>query len=407
VTNTRNHTRVRPLLLALLCALGASATARPAADAIQTANADARSSYLEGQEAIAREDWMAAAERFRDAERRQRDAKEAADAALYWQAYALTQAKRGDAAKSAVDRLLRDYPKSAWADDARALVPAKAPADAAAEAREEDALMAIDALLSSGSERAVPILQKVLASSHTDKVKSRALFVLSQYDATAAEAALSTILSGSSSTKLKQEAIRMIAAGGKRSSLDRLLPLFRDNPDPKIRSAVIDAWIIGGRGDLLRQAAATETDPRMRRRAIEAMGAVGDRAGLLELFAQLKDEKAQRDVMQGLGISGGVEELAKIANGNASPAIRAEAIRAIGIAGGPRSTDQVTRWYSSGDEQIQRAVIDSLVISGDNKQLVALYRVETDRDRKRKLLQAISTTGGDDALDLIDEMLDK
>ena len=253
----------------------------------------------------------------------------------------------------------------------------------------------------------MPILQKVLASNHSDKVKSRALFVLSQYDSAAAEGALSTILGGPSSTRLKQEAIRMIAAGGKRSSLDRLLPLFRESNDPKIRSAVIDAWIIGSRGDLLRQAAATEADPRMRRRAIEAMGSVGDRAGLLELFDQLQDDDAKRDVMQGLGIAGGVDELAKIASSNASPTVRAEAIKAIGITGGKRGSGQVVGWYASGDDLIKRAVIESLMISGDSKQLVALYRAETDRDRKRKLLQAISTSGGDEALDLIDEVLDK
>ncbi|HET7844136.1 MAG TPA: HEAT repeat domain-containing protein [Xanthomonadales bacterium] len=407
MTNPRHTHRLRPLLLALLCAFGASAIARPAADAIETANADARSAYRDGQDAIAREDWSEAVERFRQVERSQRDAKEAADAAIYWQAYALTQAKRAEAAKSAVDKLLREYPKSAWADDARALVPARSPAETAAEQREEDALMAIDALLSSGSQRAVPILQKVLASNHSDKVKSRALFVLSQYDSEAADGALQSILSGNGSTKLKQEAIRMIAAGGKRSSLDRLLPLYRESTDPKIRSAVIDAWIIGSRGDLLRQAAATEPDARMRRRAIEAMGAVGDRKGLLELFGQAKDEETQRFVMQGLGIAGGVDELAQIAGSNASPKVRAEAIRAVGIAGGKRGAEQVVGWYASGDAQIRNAVIESLMISGESKQLVALYRAETDRDMKRRLLQAISSSGGDEALDLIDEMLEK
>lgn len=405
---TNTHTfRMRPLLFALLCALGASAAARPADDAIETKSADARAAYNDGQQAIAREDWAEANQRFRDAERMQAEAKENADAALYWQAYALKQASRIDAARAAVDKLLRQYPNSSWADDARALVPARSPADTAAVAREEDALMAIDALLSSGSKRAVPILQKVLASNHSDKVKSRALFVLSQYDSDAADAALSTILSGQSSTRLKQEAIRMIAAGGKRSSLDRLLPLYRDGTDPKIRSAVIEAWIIGSRGDLLRQAAATEKDPHTRRRAIQAMGAVGDRAGLLELFNQVQDDAAKRDVMQGLGIAGGVDELAKIAGSNASPAVRAEAIKAVGIAGGKRNPEQVVGWYTSGDDQIKRAVIESLMISGDSKQLVSLYRAETDRDRKRKLLQAISTSGGDEALDLIDEVLDK
>lgn len=402
---------LRPLAFALLCAFASAAAAIPQGGALASASEPAKTLYREGHDAIERKDWSEAVDRFRALERSQRDAKESTDAALYWHAYALSQARRSGEAQAIVERLLKAYPDSTWADDARSLVASgrrgAVVADGNDESREEDALMALDALLASGSKRAVPMLQKVLASNHGDKVKSRAMFVLSQYDAQAADAALATILGGNSSTGLKQEAIRMIAAGGRRDSLDRLLPLFRDGTDPKIRQAVIDAWIIGGRGDLLRQAAASENDPRMRKRAIHAMGAVGDRKGLLELFAQVKDEEGQRDVLEGLGIAGGRSELETIARGNAAVEVRAAAVRSLGIAGGKNAADTIASMYAGADENIRRAVIEGLIIGGGSKQLVSLYRQESDRRYKRKLLEAISATGGDEALDVIDEILDK
>ena len=56
-------------------------------------------------------------------------------------------------------------------------------------------------------------------------------------------------------------------------------------------------------------------------------------------------------------------------------------------------------------DEVKEAVIEGLMIAGATDQLVALYRKETDTERKRKLLQMIAATGDDAALDLIDEAL--
>ena len=63
--------------------------------------------------------------------------------------------------------------------------------------------------------------------------------------------------------KLKKSAIRMVASGGNRASLDRLDAVYES--DPALRTAVIRAWIIGDRKDLLLRAAKGEQDPAIRR----------------------------------------------------------------------------------------------------------------------------------------------
>src|SRR5690242_14031498 len=55
-------------------------------------------------------------------------------------------------------------------------------ADRAPTGDEELALAALEGLLAQPGERALPIIKKVLAGSHSTLVKQRALFVLSQID---------------------------------------------------------------------------------------------------------------------------------------------------------------------------------------------------------------------------------
>jgi HEAT repeat protein len=401
-------TKIRTLFLIFALAgtlVPRALLAEPSKPSVESAKEAARLAY-EGHRAIERQEWLAAAGHFRSLERLQKKNNEPADASLYWQAYALSQAHREGEVRETVARLLKHYPQSTWAEDARALVRETEPAKMVSEAtREEDALMALDALLASSSERAVPILKKVLAGDHSEKVKTRALFVLTQIDSEAGGEALSAILAGSSPKRLKAEAIRMVAAGADRKTLDRLLPMFQDNDDT-IKNAIIDAWITGSRGDLLRQVAERERDAETRRRAIDAMGAVQDSAGLLALFNTVKDPKVQLQVLNGLGIAGAEKELASIARGSSSVEVRAQAIKSLGIAGKDAS-ETIASFYDSADPRIRRAVIEGLITSGGGKSLVKLYRRETDRALKRELLNAIAAVSDEDTLDVIEESLDR
>ncbi|MEO1339222.1 MAG: tetratricopeptide repeat protein, partial [Myxococcota bacterium] len=285
---------------------------------LKTKNEDARAAYRDGHAALNRGDWGGATQTFRRLERALQRTNESLDAALYWQAYALSRMERHEEARKVARRLIETYPQSPWRDDARRIVRAKGALSASAlGAREEDdVMMALDALLGSNSPRAVPLLQKLLAGDHSDKVKARALFVLSQLDAKSADEALQTILRQKGSAALKEKALRMIAAGGRSESLLRLEAVYES--DPSLRRAVIQAWIIGGRKDLLLRTAKGENDKKLRASAIRALGALNGRDELMALYRTFSKEDDRRRVPMGLGIAGATEELATVAKNDRS-----------------------------------------------------------------------------------------
>src|SRR5687768_1161754 len=77
---------------------------------------------------------------------------------------------------------------------------------------EELALAALEGLMVQPSERALPIIKKVLAGTRSTLVKQRALFVLSQFDSPEAQQIL-VQTSRSTDAALRGEAIRAIGIG--------------------------------------------------------------------------------------------------------------------------------------------------------------------------------------------------
>lgn len=401
---------IRIKLLAAALALSFNVFAAPQAQEGVPQDESSKALYWKGHEALGQKDWHLAMDRFRQLEDElTRTKTEPADAAIYWQAYAQAQARRYGEAEATVERLRKGYPQSKWLDDARALgAHDKAAKRDDKDAREEDALMALDALLAGGNQKAVPMLQRTLAGNHTDRVKTRALFVLTQIDAKAANEALDAIIRGPGSARLKAEAIRMIAAGGSEESLDRLVPIYRGTQDEGVKRGVLDAFLIGDRTDLLLQLLKTETDSDERRRIIEKLGPMGEVDELVRLYGTLSEPREKRAVLQGLGVSGSAKSLVEVARVEKDPELRAEAIRAIGITDGKEAAQTVLQFYTPNEsEEVREAVVQALMMTGATGQMIELYRKETDPSLRRKLLTQITASDPDAALELIDQALQR
>jgi hypothetical protein len=369
--------------------------------------------YWQGQESLKKSDWSTARERFRRLETELRKKEPAsADAAVYWQAYALLQARRNAEAKAMVERLQRDFPDSRWKKDADSLLRQmdSAADKTAVSAGDDDELaeMAVTGLMQAPAERAMPILRKVLQGSHTLKVKKRALFVLSQLDDDAAREMLGEIASSSSDMELRQEAIRMLGISGEDKSIERLRSIYAASKSVEEKQSIIQAWLIADRPQLVMQAARTETNEELRSSAIHALGAMNATRELRELFDSEKSMEGRKAVLQSLGIAGDSGTLAEIAASNQPDEIRIQAIQALGIAGGDTSDALLTKIYSSaGSEAIRDAALNGMLISGDSDAMLKLYRRATGKEEKQKLLRMLTITNNDAALDLIESELDK
>lgn len=397
-----------PLLLAAPVAQDQAAAAAPTEPA-------ANQLYWSGHEALGKGDWSLALERFEQLEIDLRAAKaDGVDGALYWQAYALDAARRNNEAARIAARLDREFPSSRWRNEAAKFRAGEVNVNASRERperegrdeREADALMALDALMVSNSSKALPTLERVLASDHSDKVKTRAMFVLSQIDPSAAGRALDAILANpTSSSRLKREAVQQIAIGGDKHSLEKLVALY-PRSEPDVRRAILNAYMISGRADLLGQVARTETDPRNQRQAIQLLGASGDREGLRALYRELKDDKSRRQALQALGVAGDTDGIGQILKESHDAASQKAALQALAISGGRKARDAITTaWRQAANEDVRSAAVQALLVAGDGEALLQLYREATDKKQKRELLQALTVTDSDRALEIIDEQL--
>lgn len=229
-------------------------------------------------------------------------------------------------------------------------------------------IAALEALIAAPGDRALPLVTKVLTGNHSDEVKERALFILSQIDLPEAHAQLLD-LARNGSGELRIEAVRMIGIGGNSESLASLGGLY-ESGDPELRDAILEAYLIAGDSDAVFEIAMTAEGEDFEA-AVEMLAVLGatDKLKLLRDRAGVSES-----LINAYAISGDVESLRELAADGGSP------------------------------EQQSRA-IEGLMIAGDNEGLLEIYRASNDIAVKRQVLEMLAVSGSDLVLDIIDEAL--
>jgi outer membrane protein assembly factor BamD (BamD/ComL family) len=399
---------------ALVLAIGARDAVAASEGDMAPADKASNQLYWQGQAALKKSDWATALKRFTDLEKLLRDKEpKSADAALYWEAYALVQAKRTSEAKGVLDRLHREFPASRWSKDADALVQqtsSKASTHMASDAGDEGlAEVALEGLMSAPSDRALPLLKKVLQGAQPIKVKKRALFVLSQLDD---GSGLDTVVDATKSAadpELREEAIRILGISGEDRAIERLRELYATSKDAHEKRQIIEAYLVADRKDLILAAARGESDPTLRADAIQKLGTLDASEELKQLFGTTQDAGNQRAIVDALGIAGDADALAAIAGDAKRPEdIRINALHALGIAGDRGGEASLVKLYPQANTPALRdAVLQGLLIAGNSEAVLGLYRAAKTTDEKKALLRILTSMGDDAAIDAIEATLDK
>jgi HEAT repeat protein len=365
--------------------------------------------YWQGQTALKQSDWSTALQRFTEMEKLLRkNEPRSVDAALYWEAYTLAQAKRTAEANGVIERLRREFPDSRWSRDADALLARMQPGTKLdpSLADEELADIALQGLLNAPSERALPLLKKVLAGQRSIKTKKRALFVLSQLGTDDAMNVVLDVAKNASEPELRHESIRMLGISGTKTAMERLTDIYASSKSADEKASVIQAWLIAGRKDLVLKTARDESDPAVRRKGIETLGAMGASDELRQLFDATQDADNRRAIIHSLGVAGSTSGLTSIAGNTSLPENeRVEAIRSLGVAG---SRGALIDLYAKADAPaLRNAVLQGLLITGDSGAVTKLYREARTTEEKKALLRVLTTMGGDQAFDVIEHQLDQ
>jgi HEAT repeat protein len=281
--------------------------------------------------------------------------------------------------------------------------PIKVAAERAPNSDEDLALAALEGLMHQPSERALPLIKRVLTGSRSVLVKQRALFVLSQIDSPEAAQLLSD-MARSADPALRNEAIRSIGIGGNAKMLDELLPLYNGGGSD-VKEAVLQAWLIANRKEAIYQVALNAKSEDEVAKAVRLLGAMGAKEELRKLGDR---PNATSGLVEAYAIAGDLASLRKIVDGNGNRDLRIDAIRKIGIVETDAAKAALQEIYTrSTDADIREAALQGMLIADDDKGVLSLYRAAKSSDEKRALMRTLATMDGEAALQAIDAALEE
>jgi HEAT repeat protein len=372
------------------------------------AEAPQDSLYKEGTVAIDRGDWDGAAKAFGELAR-QKGAR--ADAALYWQAYALNKGGQRDEALKALASLKTGYPQSRWQRERRALeleirqASGQTP-QVDAEDSDELKLMALSGLMNADPARAMPLITQILQSgSSSPKVRDRALFVLAQSGSPEARQALMAIARNDANADLQARAIQNLGLFGGGESHQALVEIYATSQNLQARKAVLNALMLSGDRAGLADVARKEASAELRREAINQLGVSGGREELWQMYQQEKDGDAKRAIINALFVGGGRDELSQLATKESDPELRRDAIEKLGLTGQQSAPTLKTIYATDKDLEVKSAVLNAFFVQGNAKALIEIAKQERDPRLKKEAIEKLSVMGSKEATEYFMELL--
>lgn len=333
-----------------------------------------------------------------------------ADAALYWKAYAQEKRSLNSEALATLERLRQSFPQSAWLDDARALEltlrqGAGMEVKPELEADDDLKLIAINSLMQSDRERALPLLQQVLTGAHSDKVKSRALFVLAHSGGAEGKQALVRVAKDPANPSLQRKAVQYLGTLRGEENNDLLAEIYASAQDVEVKERVLKSFMVAGARDKLVQAAREEPDPDLREEAVKQLGVMRATDELWSLYGQEQSAEVRERIVRSFFVARDSARLAQIAKSDSDADVREDAIKQLGMI---RTTpvETLSSLYSNTtSDNDKEAVIKALFLRKDAAALIRLARAETNPELREEAVKALGQMRSQEAKDYLLELL--
>jgi HEAT repeat protein len=337
-----------------------------------------------------------------------------ADAALYWKAFAQNRLGQRAEALSTLAVLQKDYPKSRYLEQGKALEvevrrDAGQPPRPENESDEDLKLLAIQALQNSAPAEAVPMLQKLLQGNSSPKLKERALFVLAESSAPEARQVLVTLAKGNGGTPdLQYKAIQYLGLHGNRESRAALAEIYGSTSDVDVKRRILRSFMIGGEKDRLLTAAQSEQNPELRAEAVRQLGVMGAGEELWSMYQKESSTEVKKQILQAMFVGGNATRMIDLARTEKNPELRRTAVRNLGLMGEKRTGTALAEIYGTDkDPEIRKAVVQALFLQNNAESLVAIARKEQDPAMKKDIVQKLSLMHSKVATDYLLEILNK
>jgi len=408
--------RLIPIAIALAAVVAAAPARANYAPMAETIYVDADDSKAEKEEALydAGSDllddhhWRQAAETF-DAVAKMHGPH--ADGALYWHAYAYNKMGNRADALAKLNELRKSYPKSKWVEDAKALEVEirQSLGETVRPGREEDddvKLIALRGLMESDPDRALPILDEMIHSSKSSKLKDRALFVVAQSNNKKARELLIRAAENGADRQVQERAIKYIALFGGDINRKVLADVYVSSNDVTVKKGIIRSYMLCGDRVRLLTIAKSEPSVQLRGEAITQLGLLGVRTELADLYTSEQAIEIRKKILSAMFLGGNGEKLAEIARSENNVELKRTAIRNLGLLGGSRTGNLLIGFYDSdGNPEIRKEVVNALFIQGNAAALVGLARREKNPELRRDIVQKLALMHSKEATDYLIETL--
>jgi hypothetical protein len=366
--------------------------------------------YERGREALDEDRYDRAASSFNELAKRNGPQT---DAALYWQAYAENRQGKRDAALATLADLKHRFPQSRWLKDAGALElevrqrTGQAPRPES-QNDEELKMLAIQGMMNCCPEKALPLLEKMLSSADSPKLKSKALFVIAQSGSPDAKQILGRIASGQSNPDLQHKAVEYLGMFGGDDSHKILADVYAKSSDESLKRAILRSYMISGDKDDLFTAAKGEKNESVRGEAIRQLGLVHGVDELQQLYQRETSNAVKHEILQAFFLAGDSTRLVQAATNEKDPELRRTAVRNLGLINSPDSAKALQSIYDKdADESVRREVLNAYFIQNNAAGLVAIARTEKNPDLKKEAVSKLSIMNNKEATDYLMEILQK
>jgi HEAT repeat protein len=333
---------------------------------------------------------------------------------LYWKAYTLNKLGRSADALAAIDQLRKGYASSRWLDDAKALeVEVKQSSGKAVspegETDEDIKILALNGLMQSDPERALPQVENLLKTSHSPKLKQQAIIVLGLNSSPRARQDLEQIARGGN-PDLQLYAIRYLARGKDSNAGQLFSEIYAASSDVSVKRAILSTYSATKDKDRLTQIARTEKNADLRNYAIGALGEIDGQPEIWQIYQSETTPEGKVSLIGYMQQNGNLDKLVEVARTDKDASVRQAAVRAIASqrAGNP-SAALVSVYTAEQDQQVKQSIVNNLANARNGKALVDLARAEKDTRMKLYIVNHLSNMAkySKEAQDYLQEILSK
>ena len=277
---------------------------------------------------------------------------------------------------------------------------------------EEMKIMAIDAVMQNDTERAIPLVNRILQNQQASlRLRTRALEALVRANSSSkAWDAVARVARDGSDPELQERAVQLVGNNFRENArnLQLLNEIYATTSTADVKRHILRSWASSGRKEAILSAAKSDTNAEAREAAIRHLGEMRATADLMSLYASESDTRIRERILRAIANTDDWQKLLDIARTEKDENLRTRAVQYAGQSRSAGAADALTTLYGgTQDTATRQAILRGLSHQRNAKQLIALARQETNPELKRQALQHLSRIKGEEVAAYLTELLSK